>query len=815
MRKIQIAGLCSAIAALQLALAPGAYAQQLHGAGVLKNQTGPCSIATLTGVARVGDTVNVQIQVVNLDQFNDTLIINSIVDTVNHQAGPVSSPNLLPAPVTLLPLQSTTVSYTYTVAPGDELLPGKTLTDTVTVNITDQRNNSGGIPQTFNQQGASQIQIIAPAIQVTKQCALTGTPDNPIITVNATLTNTGDTDLQQTHVTDPLTGLDQDFGPLAAGASINLPELTYTATANPSVNTISATGWVGYTAETQCFEVTDTDTCTVNIPCNPAIDVTKACTVTGTTGNFVVNYSGTVVNIGNVALTGVTVVDNQGGSPIVIGNLAVGASAPYAGSYNLLPETACSTEVTDTVTATGTFAAICPAVNGGHTVTDTATATCSTPPCPPQICISKEIACVSSFNPTVCGTYGETATGVAIGDNNLAHFCYLIRVWNCGSVALNNVVVTDSVLGINYNVGSLPAGQTEADATVVPTIPTAWPVGTTVNTAIATGVSAVNAADTVTAQDSATAVVYELGLTCEKLVSLSADPATATTTVEIPSDGAAHTVYYFVRVTNTGDLPLDVSIDDPACQLAEPIVVTVNADDPATDAVNEGVSDVIAVCSRSLTCPVSPADALNTVTVNGQVHQTEGQPTICDVNGQGQPVTATSICEVTVTCEVTQCVTRTQGYWFNHVTGGAGCATLQAAIAAAGGSFNLGFTTVDLGEALGYFWTRGKNANTLCAARQKAATQLIAAIANTVLLNAEGACTTGADLVAEAQAVLAGCDIAAIKAIAAELDAFNNGGDLLEFPEGLRACPAGKDQKAFISANAVPPGSDCNDCNQP
>jgi hypothetical protein len=337
-------------------------------------------------------------------------------------------------------------------------------------------------------------------------------------------------------------------------------------------------------------------------------------------------------------------------------------------------------------------------------------------------------------------------------------------------------------------------------------------VGTTVNTAIATGVSAVNAADTATAQDTATAIVKEISLTCEKLVSLSADPATATSTIEIPGDGAAHTVYYFVRVTNTGDLALDVSINDPACQLAEPIVIENLPADDSTTGANEGVSDVIAVCSRSLTCPLDAVDLTNTITVNGQVHQTEGEPVICDVNGQNQPVTATSTCDVSITCEVRPCVTRTQGYWFNHVSSGAGCATLEAAMNAAGGTFNLGFTQVNLGQAIGYFWTKGKNSNPLCAARQKAATQLIAAIANTTLLNAQGTCPAGTDLVTEAQAALASCDIARINAIHGELDAFNNSGDNFSFPAGLRPCSAGKDQKAFIAANAVPPGSACNTC---
>jgi len=128
----------------------------------------------------------------------------------------------------------------------------------------------------------------------------------------------------------------------------------------------------------------------------------------------------------------------------------------------------------------------------------------------------------------------------------------------------------------------------------------------------------------------------------------------------------------------------------------------------------------------------------------------------------------------------------------------------------AAGGFNLGFTTVNtLNEALGYFWSKGKNANALCDARQKAATQLIAAIANVSLLNDPGTCAGAEQMIADAQAALAGCDIAAIREAAAELDAFNNSGDLEPFPDGLKACGAGKDQKAII-ANAVAPGAACS-----
>jgi len=123
---------------------------------------------------------------------------------------------------------------------------------------------------------------------------------------------------------------------------------------------------------------------------------------------------------------------------------------------------------------------------------------------------------------------------------------------------------------------------------------------------------------------------------------------------------------------------------------------------------------------------------------------------------------------------------------------------------------DLGFTKVNLDQALGYFWTKGKNANSLCQARQKAATQLIAAIANTTLLNPNGC---SGDLIANAINTLKSSDINAINSIQSQLDAFNNSGDNLNFPAGLNACPVGKENKAYIDQHAVAPNADCNTCS--
>jgi len=509
--------------------------------------------------------------------------------------------------------------------------------------------------------------------------------------------------------------------------------------------------------------------------------------------------SGTVRNTGDTVLSNISVTDTITDAQ---GNVST-VSIPIAGT--LAPN------ATADIPAQTITTALCgpsrdqfsvTAVDSCGNTTTASSAVCTTQVnCPPKVCITKQIACVTSFDPRTCGTYGDTATGVRVVGatpdlNQTPHFCYQIVVSNCGQIALTDVVVTDATLGITENVGNLAIGESHPLDVIV----TGWDVNTD-NTAFANGKSAATGEAAPQVQATAHAIVKTLSLTCTKSVSVDGGPAGAT--AEIPQDGSAHTVTYSVTVSNTGDLPLDVSINDPACGLAAPIAVN-NLAAGATSASTT-------VCTRQLTCPLSAADASNTVTVTGQVHQ-PGQGAICDINAQGQHITATSTCQSTLTCKQLTCVSRTQGYWFNHVASGPGCATLQAAINAAGGSFNLGFTTVNLDQAIGYFWTKGKNSNPVCAARQKAATQLIAAIANVTLLNGQGTCIGGADLIAQAQAALASCNISAINAIQSQLDAFNNAGDNLAFPAGLRPCSAGKDQKAYIDAHAVAPGAACNAC---
>jgi hypothetical protein len=104
--------------------------------------------------------------------------------------------------------------------------------------------------------------------------------------------------------------------------------------------------------------VTNAASASCNVCNNPCIDVTKTCPASVEIGTTSIPFSGIVTNCGNVPLTNVVVIDDNG-TPgnmadditIVIGNLPVGGSAPYSGT-NTIAADSCG-PLTDTVVATG------------------------------------------------------------------------------------------------------------------------------------------------------------------------------------------------------------------------------------------------------------------------------------------------------------------------------------------------------------------------------------------------------------------------------------------------------------------------------
>src|SRR5215831_9496112 len=91
-----------------------AQAQCLHGVAIQKNCIDPRG--GNPGIVLRVETVTNNISVANFDTCGDAIQVNSITDVIHFSTGDVSSGNLLPSPVTLATLgSSTSVSFSSTV----------------------------------------------------------------------------------------------------------------------------------------------------------------------------------------------------------------------------------------------------------------------------------------------------------------------------------------------------------------------------------------------------------------------------------------------------------------------------------------------------------------------------------------------------------------------------------------------------------------------------------------------------------------------------------------------------------------------------
>jgi uncharacterized repeat protein (TIGR01451 family) len=299
--------------------------------------------------------------------------------------------------------------------------------------------------------------IAAPSITIVKDCpAASAFGDD--ITYDITITNDGNEDLDTVAVTDtvdgnasvPVAGFPST---LAAGDSFT-GSFTYSPNGSepdplPNSATVTAQGVFSET------DVTDTDGCSTDITHAPAIDVTKTCPQSVPFGDDI-SYTITVENIGNEALTGVTVIDTLLGDitgdfdvdfsvPFPVGDLAT-ANVTYSPGPGEDP-------VKNTVTATG-FGA-----DSEAKAEDTAS--CETDVSNPGISIVKTVD--EEVVPI-----GTTVT-----------FTYVVT--NTGDVTLYNISVNDDILGHIGDIASLDPGE---DATLTKDFVVGDEIVTNIGTAV-------------------------------------------------------------------------------------------------------------------------------------------------------------------------------------------------------------------------------------------------------------------------------------------------------------------------------------------
>lgn len=175
-----------------------------------------------------------------------------------------------------------------------------------------------------------EVKLASDAVYGSSCSAATGQPVDYRIVV----TNTGNVDLSNITISDPMLTITESLGSLAAGASRTITRQHSFAAAGTQVNTATVTG------DYQQTKLTDSASATVTISApavNPGLGITKEVKQAGSsdaayssscsaaTGQQVY-YRITVINSGDVDLSNITISDPMLSITESLGSLAAGAS---------------------------------------------------------------------------------------------------------------------------------------------------------------------------------------------------------------------------------------------------------------------------------------------------------------------------------------------------------------------------------------------------------------------------------------------------------------------------------------------------------
>ncbi len=324
-------------------------------------------------------------------------------------------------PVTLTPGQSWTQGFHHIIQGGDLVahptIPG--------VNIMTNQllaTGSQGI-EVVNVDVTKTVQVVQPEISVTKEADTEISKAGDTINYTITIENTGDWELGNITVVDDVLGdLSALFvDNLAPGAS-DTKVIQYTVKEgdpDPLVNEVTATGVAqGFDAAIEGATVSDTATESVDLV-EPCIDIDKEADVEFSKVGDTINYTITVTNCGDVELINIEVTDTLAtASPWTIPSLGPGAHWDVTFAY--VVQESDPDPLVNTATATGELAGLPNVIGPAEASVEVDLVT-------PGISITK--GCAPSS-----GTVGETIT-------------YTITIANTGDVALENITVSDTLLG--------------------------------------------------------------------------------------------------------------------------------------------------------------------------------------------------------------------------------------------------------------------------------------------------------------------------------------------------------------------------------
>jgi hypothetical protein len=212
--------------------------------------------------------------------------------------------------------------------------------------------------------------IITPCISITANC-VGGTGQTGFNAFTGKVKNCGDVPLSGVVVSNLVNGVSSLVtGPfdLAPGQ-----EMPFEGRLNPTDPCTPTTGILTvYASDTALApkSVTATTTVTCALTFAPRISLTRSCPAVPALAGGTFDYTGTILNDGNITVRNISVVSDHpvaGTVVFTLASLAPGASANFTGSYTTAAD-ACTTTDTLTVTAQS----IC----GNQAVTDSKSLTC-------------------------------------------------------------------------------------------------------------------------------------------------------------------------------------------------------------------------------------------------------------------------------------------------------------------------------------------------------------------------------------------------------------------------------------------------------
>ncbi|MEJ9222075.1 hypothetical protein P4H46_28205 [Paenibacillus glucanolyticus] len=449
-----------------------------------------------------------------------------------------------------------TFNVDYVIPPGT---PAGSVIDNIATVTSDQTT-----PQT-----AEVVVTVLPvfSLAVVKTADRVSVAAGDVVTYTLTVTNTSNAPVTNVTVTDALLGFSQVIPSLDVGAS---QSFTVPFTIPPGA--LGGTVFTNVTTATSNETGPTTDSATVIVTPVPNLVLFKTVTPETAAPGDTVTYTLTATNAGNETLMNVRIVDPTLGIDHTFDAVNPGDSVVVTVPFTI-PLTAMQADTivnVATVTSNQT----------GPTQADAVVTVIGAP----------AITLVKSVAPQQASV-GATVT-------------YTFVVTNTGNTSLNNVLLTDPLLGLSQTIGTLAPGQsTTIDFPFVVPSGTANPF---VNTATVSGTSG---PQTIEASSSAT-------------LDLLFPAFTVTKTADLAQASPGETVNFTFTIVNTGGIPLtNVAVSDPLLAFASTIpslavgasfTETIPFVVPATAAPNSVIPNVVTVTPAE----TGPQDATATVAVN-------------------------------------------------------------------------------------------------------------------------------------------------------------------------------------------------------